>query len=57
MTKKRNLAQEIIAGLRELKAGAGKQTTVEITRREIDPREKGLFLNYTEIKTICSNLD
>ena len=30
MTKKRNLAQELIEGLRELKAGGGKQSTVEI---------------------------
>lgn len=30
MTKKRNLAQELIEGLRELKAGGGKKTTVEM---------------------------
>ncbi len=30
MTKKRNLAEELIEGLRELKAGGGRQTTVEM---------------------------
>lgn len=30
MTKKRNLAQELIEGLRELKSGGGKETTVEM---------------------------
>ena len=43
MTKKRNLAQELIEGLRELKAGGGKKTTVEMptgvrTEKKADER-------------------